>query len=791
LEFVDPGLAWTAAGTVTGAAALVLGVPQLVISWLDHRDDHRVRMAEATDVGPFAGAAITPPLGRLTTHGLRGRDLVMRTLWRALRRRAGRMQVIAGMGGVGKSAVALALCSRARRRQWYRPRRPVWWLSAADEASLTSSAIGLAHRLGGTEQDLKAIAQGAMDAPDRLWALLERARSGWLLVVDNADEPDLLAAPRPAGSASRPPAVADGTGWIRPTRRGLIVVTSRISDRQVWGLGQADVYRLGVLGPDDAAEVLLDLVTDTTGVRTGRRSLGVPLNERRAARDLAARLGGLPLALHLAGAAIGSDFSSWASFSDYRTAMDAVGVAMLEPDRDTPSAADPRVAVARTWELSLDALAAHQIPQARPLLRLLSCYAPAVPIPATLLADKTIAELLAGPNRSWTMRDVMHARHALARVGLIDVVGLPGAVDKQQGIVVHPLVADTNRNYLTTMEADEAATAVRHLAITLLAQAAVPLDFTNTIGTADWPRWRLFAPHVQALLTSVAADLPADDLAVLLDIVARTVNYYIQSGAYRAGHELGRVALTYSDGVSADHAAVIHLRFRFARSTLRLGRWDQAATLFREVIDDMTRVLGAEHRETLIARVNAAWSVGQLGHWAEAETEDRQVLQDMIRLLGPDHLYTLATRSDLAFAAGELGRWQQSETESRKLLDDITRTLGPNHTEMLYSRLTLARAVGRLGRLHEAEAELGPLLEDMTRLLGPDHPHTLRARREHARVIGELGRTEQAATEQRQLVDDIIRVLGEDHPDTLSIRRELGESAPGTGQSAGFEGVDR
>ena len=38
-----------------------------------------------------------------------------------------------------------------------------------------------------------------------------------------------------------------------------------------------------------------------------------------------------------------------------------------------------------TWDLSLDSLAGDGRPQARPLLLLFSCYAPATPIPAVLL----------------------------------------------------------------------------------------------------------------------------------------------------------------------------------------------------------------------------------------------------------------------------------------------------------------------------------------------------------------------------------------------------------------------
>jgi hypothetical protein len=209
--------------------------------------------------------------------------------------------------------------------------------------------IGLCRRVGGSEQDLRLIAKAAPDAPGRVWFLLEQARRGWLLVVDNADDPGLLAAPAPVGTTA-PTSVADGTGWVRPTRRGLVIVTSRIADPRVWGLRSYDVHRLDVLGETDATQVLLDLVQQTRqdGSRARRRARTPPPEELAAARELAIGLGRLPLALYLAGAAIASQYSSWGSFADYLQEFNVGGSELLSPAPDTPLASDPRAKVLST-----------------------------------------------------------------------------------------------------------------------------------------------------------------------------------------------------------------------------------------------------------------------------------------------------------------------------------------------------------------------------------------------------------------------------------------------------------
>ena len=97
-------------------------------------------------------------------------------------------------------------------------------------------------------------------------------------MLDNADNPAALTA------GDRP--VNSGSGWLRPTRAGLVLVTSRVGDAQRWG-PVARILRLDSLDQADGAQVLLDLAPGA--------------GNRADAESLSDHLGGLPLALHQAG----------------------------------------------------------------------------------------------------------------------------------------------------------------------------------------------------------------------------------------------------------------------------------------------------------------------------------------------------------------------------------------------------------------------------------------------------------------------------------------------------------
>ena len=136
----------------------------------------------------------------------------------------------------------------------------------------------LGRRLGGTDAELE---HG--DAADVIWQRLADKREPWMLVIDNADDPQMLAG---AGSC-----LAEGRGWLRPVTGeiGMVLVTSRDGSPASWG-SWSRRYRLEMLPADTAAAVLADHAGDHPG-----------LGGEQDARLLAARLGGLPLALKIAG----------------------------------------------------------------------------------------------------------------------------------------------------------------------------------------------------------------------------------------------------------------------------------------------------------------------------------------------------------------------------------------------------------------------------------------------------------------------------------------------------------
>jgi hypothetical protein len=737
-------------GTLSTAAAVG-------ITWWrargEDRDELRRRRAAP---GAAPGMSVAPPVGALPTL-IRGRARLMRRLRRWLRRPPGAVVVLAGMGGVGKSTAAAALARHAARtRRAGRRSRHVWWVWAADSLSLAGGLASVARQLGAEAADLEAISTGAADGPDRFWELLDNAPSGWLLIFDNADSPEILCGARSEiqgtrsdadGSAARPAGAAgqNGTGWVRPSRRGLTIVTSRDADQETWG-SDARLVPLEPLNETDAARALLDLAPGA--------------GDEAEARLLARRLGGLPLALHLAGSYLRSTVVYCTTFTAYAEVLGGDrGLRLLDG-----SGSPDRSVVTRTWEISLDNLARDGVPQARNLLRLLSCYAADASIPMGLLDGRRLSSLLAteptGPAADQWDLLLERGLRGLERVGLIGVA----TSGRERVLTLHPLIVQTNRMNLGTTTSrviEPDATLVRQVAAGLVVDA---LSGLRVDAPADWPRYRMFGVHLHALLGTVADHLDADGLTALLRAVWMTVRALDESGAHDVAETLNRAALAHVPG--PDHEAGLCLSHQLAWELAARGEFGDSERMFMDVAERRARSLGDDHPETLNSRHELAWVAGCQERWMEAEARYDLVLEDRRRVLGEDHIDTLLTRFERGWSIANQGRLEEARAVLELVLRDRTRLLGQAHQRTVGTRHELAWIAAKQGHLAEAERLYRQVLDDRRRALGDEHLSTLTIDHELAWVLACRGRSKEAATRYARVLDIRRRRLGEDHPDT-------------------------
>ena len=246
-----------------------------------------------------------------------------------------------GLGGVGKTEIAVEYCHRFRKAYSY-----VWWVSAASRPILVEQMSSFAPSVG---IPASGLSPELLMTYVREW--LEGNQDRWLLVMDNADDPAVL------------------HGALPVRGLGHVILTSRFVDWEPLGVDPLPIEPLPV---DESAELLVR--------RSGRAASA-------EASALGERLGGLPLALYQAGAFI--QHSGW-SFAQYSASLESRAEALLADNsaylyRPTGES----LTTISVWDRSLEA-AAQRAPAAQPIMEVLACYE-AEAIPRSLLAAPLIA----------------------------------------------------------------------------------------------------------------------------------------------------------------------------------------------------------------------------------------------------------------------------------------------------------------------------------------------------------------------------------------------------------------
>ncbi|SDE39598.1 AAA domain-containing protein, partial [Streptomyces sp. LaPpAH-199] len=257
--------------------------------------------------GPPAGRARGPvPLGRIAVSGqsmnpptvsapVRGREAELERIGNLVRGPGGGMVVVCGAGGLGKTTLAAEAAARARSQE-----KKVVWIRWRDDTAQLGLEFGKAARiLGLPESRLEEARTGRVSLVDAVWKHLKDVED-WLIVVDNVDTPSRV------GPGSEP--LAAYRGWLRPHGSGLLLVTSRDTTRQTWG-PDADLIHLQPLADEAGGTVLLDAAPHA--------------GTENEAEALAARLGGLPLALNAAGTYLSVPTSRHRTFTAYQEALES------------------------------------------------------------------------------------------------------------------------------------------------------------------------------------------------------------------------------------------------------------------------------------------------------------------------------------------------------------------------------------------------------------------------------------------------------------------------------------
>lgn len=678
---------------------------------------------------------------------LAGREADLAALHRLLGQH--RRVAIHGLGGVGKTQLAIAYLNRRRDAC----PDGCFWLRADQSTTLLADLASLSWRLLLPERELP-VQELQIEAVLR-WL---REHDRWLLVVDNLERT----------------VAAEMRRWLPPDLPGHLIITSRSPHGSV---------RLGLepLPVEVATRFLLR--------RTGK-------DDAAAARSISEALGSLPLALEQAAAyLIENDWRSLAEYAELLRIRTADLLSAGEPE-------DYPLPVATTWNISFQRIEQDQ-PAAAALLRVCAFLAP---------DDIPIGVLQAGADQfpdqlRLALEDEIECDRAVRTLRGFSLLGRQG-----DGLRVHRLVQWVVRDSLEVEQRTLWLNTVIRvlvrafpgevndpewwpLCVRLLPHAQAAIGWLGREGPdlqdscrlmthvagylrarADYARAR---PLLERALESQERVLGPDHPETVRSL--HNLAWLLrEKGELVAARRLIERALAIRErALGPGHPDTAWSLQNLAWLLYQQGELAGARSAFERALKIREEALGPDHADTASSLNALGDTLRMQGELAAARPMHERALEIELRRLGPAHPQTAWTIYALARLFREQGELAAARPLCERALEIRERVLGPDHLDVSYSLFDLSELFRAQGELIAAQSLCERTLEIQERVLGLNHAYPTTARASLAIIRHDInslqvqGEYALAIPHFEHALATREQVFGSEHPDTATSLSDL------------------
>ncbi|KAL2671494.1 hypothetical protein Neosp_014084 [[Neocosmospora] mangrovei] len=656
-----------------------------------------------------------------------GRKDVIETLERLLTGSDEQRIALVGLGGMGKTQIALQLAHLVKSNSQEYENCSVIWIPALSMASFEQACTTIVNKFG-----IKCA--GDEDPKEIIREFLSSDEAGkWLLIIDNADDMSVL-----YGSTQQPGGIAD---FLPDSDNGRILFTTRSQEVAV-GVAGSCVVELSEMGPEEAKALL-------------QKSLikkDQPQDDELVG-ELLQKLTHLPLAISQASAYMNTNKVPIKEYLRLFQNTDKDMVELLNRGfRDGSHYRSAQGAVATTWIASFNQIRDTD----RDAARLLSFAAHIEPkaIPRTLLPT-------VGSEQRMTQA-----------IGTLCGYSFLNRREDSETFDMHSLVHLATKLWNASHDLERQE------------RQAATIRLAEVFPTDAWENrelWRQYLPHALRVLNRAVSG-ESKEFCELGFWVGRCL---LRDGRAREAVDLleNMVSIrekifveNYPDRLASQH--------NLARAYQANGQIDKAIDLLEHVVSVNEKILAENHPDRLISQHTLAVAYRANGQIDKATELLEHVVAINEKTLAVDHPDRLSSQHNLA-------RAYQANGEIRKaveLLEHVVavkkETMAENHPDRLASQHTLAVAYQAHGQFEKAVELLEHVVAINEKTLAVDHPDRLASQHALA-IVYQVNGTNGQIKKAVELLEHVVAInekLAVHHPDRLASQHNLARAYQANGQ---------
>jgi tetratricopeptide (TPR) repeat protein len=486
-----------------------------------------------------------------------------------------------------------------------------------------STGFEQAYRDIGRKLQADGIDEDEADVKSLVKAALSQERAGrWLLVVDNADDIELLFGK--AETTSDCVTASSLAQYLPFNRKGSILFTTRNHEVAVnLADSRKNVITIKEMSRDEAFK-LLEISLEEYQIRDTENTT-----------KLLDFLANLPLAIRQASAYMAKKQISTTKYLEFCQSSDKDMIDLLCRDfEDRHRYKESQNPVATTWLISFRHISDHD-PLAADYLRFM-CF----------LAEKDIPQSLLPP---------AGRIKAAEAIGTLKAYAFITEREQSGSYDIHRLVRLSMLNWLT--EEGERKDWITKV----LRRLADVFPFAKHENRGVWMR---YLPHTLYVL-EFRKD--TDDEEAERDLLFNVGESFFLIGKYQDAEQMHRQALELREKVlGKEHPSRLASMNNLACVLHKQGKHEEAGQMHRQALELKEKVLGKEHPLTLRSMNNLAVVLHKQGKHEEAGQMHRQALELREKVLGKEHPSTLKSMDNLAVVLRDQGTYEEAEQIHRQ-----------------------------------------------------------------------------------------------------------------------------
>ncbi|KAL2063144.1 hypothetical protein VTL71DRAFT_6216 [Oculimacula yallundae] len=537
-----------------------------------------------------------------------------------------RIMVLQGMGGCGKSQLALDYCKRAQHGRRF---EKIFWIDVTSPETAMQSFTQIAESLGKprfntTESELNL---------QFVRSTLDATRRKWLLVFDNFDDPLAF----PAKSIKQ---------YFPSVGPGSILITSRVAEVRAMGNHSVD---LNILSEAEAREILL------------RRARQEPTDDNLAnASMVCKRLGYHALAIDQAGAYSlrrGMGFSAYLKrYNRSRTAILNESPDIWDYTKMSRESAEGAIncTVFAALELSLHALSGDdQAWKDKIYILTLMAFFDINKLTDSLFVSYGSAHETWMPSCQEKNRwDRGHFLDILSELRNLSLLQSLETSSDETYFSIHPLVQD----WLKARIGKRKARTYVIEAMRIMSEYMKSQNPNHNFPGIDLQTKEFMFVHVEATILAKQEFYDSWDFLGGKDLLSAGARYYTLldvQGRYKQAEELCRAVLRISTAeLGEEHLScmsdmhwlshILRNQGNYAEAELlirtraKIKNYEEADKTSQELVTSSVKVLGSNHSTTMSAKLTRAKLLRELGDTSAATLLNREILEVSKRVFGSD-----------------------------------------------------------------------------------------------------------------------------------------------------------